>query len=70
MQNVEGCGSILDKYFDVDTMSIHIKEKNPILKKNGSPDGRKSIICEETLDKKAVNTLIDEIFMEIEERED
>jgi predicted PilT family ATPase len=70
MQNVPGCGSILDKYFDIDTMSIHIKEKNPILKKNGGPDGRKSVICKETLDKKAVSSLIDQIFLEIEGRDD
>ena len=70
MENVQGCGSILDKYFDIDTMSIHIKEKNPILKKNGGPDGRKSIITKDVLDKKNVNTLIDEIFLEIEWRDD
>jgi predicted PilT family ATPase len=34
MQDVQGCGSVLDKYFDKDTMSIHIKEKNPVFKKN------------------------------------
>jgi predicted PilT family ATPase len=34
MQNVKGCGSVLDQYFGIDTMSIHIKENNPILKKN------------------------------------
>lgn len=69
MQNIQGCGSVLDKYFDIDTMSIHIKEKNPILKKNGAPDGRKSKIWEKIMDKQAVNNLIDDIFIEVESRE-
>lgn len=70
MENIQGCGSTLDKYFAKDTMSIHIKEKNPILKKNGSPAWRKSEILNEVLDKKAVNDLIDQIFVEIENRDD
>jgi len=70
MQNVKGCGSVLDQYFGIDTMSIHIKENNPILKKNWNPGWRKSEIWKEILDKKFVNNLIDDIFNEIETRED
>ncbi len=70
MQDIQGCGSVLDKYFDKDTMSIHIKEKNPIFKKNWGPGGRKSEIWKEILDKQAVNNLIDDIFVEIESRDD
>ncbi|HRX63645.1 MAG TPA: ATPase, T2SS/T4P/T4SS family [Candidatus Absconditabacterales bacterium] len=70
MQDVKGCGSVLDNFFDKDTMSIHIKEKNPILKKNGNPGGRKSEIGKEILDKKFVNNLIDDLFQEVESRDD
>jgi ATPase len=70
MQNVKGCWSILDQYFDVDTMSIHIKENTPMLKKNGSPVWRKSQVWKEVLTKDFVKNLIDDIFQEIETRED
>lgn len=70
MQDIQGCGSVLDQYFDQNTMSIHIKEKNPILKKNGGPDGRKSEIWEKILDKQTVNNLVDDLFVEVESRED
>lgn len=70
MEIVKGCGSVLDKYFGIETMSIHIKENNPILKKNWSPGWRKSEVWKEILDKKFVNNLIDDIFNEIETRED
>ncbi|HKL44326.1 MAG TPA: ATPase, T2SS/T4P/T4SS family, partial [Candidatus Absconditabacterales bacterium] len=70
MQDVQGCGSVLDKYFDKDTMSIHIKENNPILQKNGGPNGWKSVVGEKILDKKFVSNLVDDIFQEVETRED
>jgi len=70
MQDIQGCGSVLDQYFDQNTMSIHIKEKNPVLKKNWGPDGRKSEVWEKILDKQTVNNLIDDIFVEIESRDD
>jgi len=70
MQDVKWCGSVLDNFFDKDTMSIHIKEKNPILKKNWNPWGRKSEIGKEILDKKFVNNLIDDLFQEVESRDD
>ena len=70
MQDVKWCGSVLDNFFDKDTMSIHIKEKNPILKKNWNPWGRKSEIGKEIFDKKFVNNLIDDLFQEVESRDD
>jgi predicted PilT family ATPase len=33
MEKVGGCGSILDSFFDEETMSLHIKENIPILRK-------------------------------------
>lgn len=70
MQDIQGCGSVLDKYFDANTMSIHIKAKTPILKKNWGPDWRESHIEKDILDKQAVNNLIDDIFVEVETRDD
>ncbi len=70
MQNVKGCWSILDQYFGIDTMSIHIKENNPLLKKNWSPLWREPEIGDKVLDKNFVKNLIDDIFQEVETRED
>lgn len=70
MQEIKWCWSVLDKYFDDNTMSIHIKEWNPFLKKNGWPDGRNPVLSKDVMTKEMVNNLIDEIFKEIETRDD
>jgi len=61
---------VLDKYFDDNTMSIHIKEWNPILKKNWWPDGRNPVLSKEVITKDMVSNLIDDIFKEVESRDD
>jgi len=70
MQEIKWCWSVLDQYFDDNTMSIHIKEWNPFLKKNGWPDGRKPVLSKDIMTKDMVNELIDKIFKEIETRDD
>lgn len=70
MQEIKWCWSVLDKYFDDNTMSIHIKEWNPFLKKNWWPDGRNPILSKDVMTKDMVSKLIDEIFKEIETRDD
>ena len=70
MQEIKWCWSVLDKYFDDNTMSIHIKEWNPFLKKNWWPDGRNPVLSKDVMTKDMVNDLIDKIFKEIETRDD
>lgn len=70
MQIVTWCGSILDNYFDQDTMSIHIKENTPILKKKWWPGGRTPVIDWDIMTKEDVNKIIDQIYNEIESRDD
>ena len=70
MQLVPWCGSVLDKYFDQDTMSIHIKENNPILKKKWGPTWWTPVIEKDIMTKEEVNQLIDQIFKEVSDRED
>ena len=70
MQEIKWCWSVLDKYFDDNTMSIHIKEWNPFLKKNWWPDGRNPVLSKDVMTKDMVSKLIDEIFKEIETRDD
>ncbi len=70
MQEIKWCWSVLDKYFDDNTMSIHIKEWNPFLKKNWWPDGRNPVISKDVMTKEMVSDLIDKIFKEIESRDD
>jgi len=70
MQEIKWCWSVLDQYFDDNTMSIHIKEWNPFLKKNWWPDGRNPVLSKDVMTKDMVNDLIDEIFKEIETRDD
>lgn len=70
MQLVPWCGSVLDKYFDQDTMSIHIKENNPVLKKKWGPTWWTPVIEKDIMTKDEVNQLIDQIFKEVSDRED
>ena len=70
MQLVPWCGSVLDKYFDQDTMSIHIKENNPILKKKWGPTWWTPVIEKDIVTKDEVNQLVDQIFKEVSDRED
>ena len=70
MQEIKWCWSVLDKYFDDNTMSIHIKEWNPFLKKNWWPDGRNPVLSKDVMKKDMVSKLIDDIFKEIESRDD
>lgn len=70
MQEIKWCWSVLDQYFDSNTMSIHIKEWTPFLKKNGWPDGRNPVLSKDIMTKDMVNELIDKIFKEIENRDD
>lgn len=70
MQEIKWCWSVLDKYFDDNTMSIHIKEWNPFLKKNWWPDGRDPVLSKDVMTKDMVSKLIDDIFKEIESRDD
>jgi len=63
--------SILDKYFDEETMSVHFKAGRPILKKKWKPgDWKPDIDKNERPSKKEMLALIDKIFKEVEERED
>ena len=62
MKEIKWCWSVLDKYFDDNTMSIHIKEWNPFLKKNWWPDGRNPVLSKDVMTKDIVSKLIDDIF--------
>lgn len=62
--------SFLDKYFDDTTMSLHIKEGRPIIRKKGTPGNWKPVVDTTVLDKEAFTTFIDQIYQEIESRDD
>lgn len=63
--------SILDKYFAPDVMSVHFKASRPVLKKRGSPWNRRPDIDPNLVFSKAeLLSLIDNIFAEIEHRDD
>lgn len=69
MQSIIG-NSILDQFFDDHTMSVHFKEKVPYLKKIGRPGMREAEKGTEIITKEVLNNLIDQIFAEIEKRDD
>ncbi len=63
--------SVLDKYFDEQTMSLHLKANRPILRKKGYPGNRQPVVDpNEIMTKEAFNELIDQLFKEVETRED
>ena len=64
-------GFVLDHYFDEQTMSLHLKANRPILRKKGKPGERNPVIDpNEIMSKEALLALIDELFREVETRED
>ena len=69
--SVNTSGFVLDHYFDEQTMSLHLKANRPILRKKGKPGERKPVIDpNEIMSKEALLALIDELFREVETRED
>jgi ATPase len=62
--------SILDKFFDETTMSFHVKENRPITRKKGTPGNWKPVMDNDIMNKEQVRKLIDDIYKEIENRDD
>lgn len=63
--------SILDHYFDEQTMSLHLKANRPILRKKGKPGDWKPIVDpNEIMTKDKFLELVDTLFKEVESRED
>lgn len=62
--------SFLDQYFDETTMSLHIKEDRPILRKKGTPGNWKPEIDTKAFNKEEMKKFIDDIYHEIESRDD
>lgn len=68
---VNNVGFVLDHYFDEQTMSLHLKANRPILRKKGKPGERKPVVDpNEIMTKEGLLALIDELFREVETRED
>lgn len=68
---VNNAGFVLDHYFDEQTMSLHLKANRPILRKKGKPGERKPVVDpNEIMTKEGLLALIDELFREVETRED
>lgn len=62
--------SFLDTYFDETTMSLHIKEGRPMLRKKGTPGNRKPEIDTKSFAKAEMAEFIQKIYQEIESRDD
>lgn len=69
MEVVKG-NSVLDVFFELDTMSAHFKAWNRIFKKNWKPGEWKSIHEEKIVNHKELSELIDHIYQEIASRDD
>lgn len=62
--------SILDQYFDEQTMSAHFKEFTPLLQKKGRPWNRQSVKSPNPFSKLDLEHIITQIFEEIKSRND
>jgi len=70
MEEIKG-GSILDNFFDEQTMSVHFKQDTHILRKKWKPGGWISEKLEEPLPtKNFLKNLINNLFKEVEDRPD
>jgi ATPase len=54
----------LDTYFDDTTMSLHLKEGRPILRKKGFPGNRQAVLDDKSISSEELNALIEQIFAE------
>lgn len=62
--------SVLDKFFDQETMSMHVKENVPIVRKKWFPWNRRPVVDTDIFTKNDVNKLNDDLYKEIEARDD
>lgn len=62
--------SVLDRFFDAQTMSVHLQQGQPVVAKKGKPWGRELHTSEHLLDKAGMQELIDQLYAEVEGRED
>ncbi len=62
--------SFLDTYFDETTMSLHIKEGRPLLRKKGMPGNRKPELDTKSMNSEEMKAFISSIYAEIESRDD
>lgn len=69
MEKIIG-NSVLDKYFDEHTMSIHVKENCNLVQKKWSPGKREPVISDMIIKKEELTSLIDTIYKEVSERDD
>lgn len=69
MEKIIG-NSVLDKYFDENTMSLHLKENCKIKQKKWAPWNRKTIVNEDIISKQELTNLIDDLYKELSEKDD
>ena len=63
--------SVLDKYFDEQTMSLHLKADRPVLRKKGTPGNWQPVVDpNEVMTKENFHQLVDTLFKEVETRDD
>ena len=63
--------SVLDKYFDEQTMSLHLKADRPVLRKKWTPGNWQPVVDpNEIMTKENFNQLVDALFKEVETRDD
>lgn len=62
--------SFLDQYFDETTMSFHIKEGRPIVRKKWFPGNWKPVVDTKSFNKEEMKKFIDDIYQEIDSRDD
>jgi len=71
MQTVLWNSKTLDRFFDENTMSLHIKAGRPLLRKKGKPGAWKPIISpDEAMNVDDMKKLIEDILHEVEARDD
>jgi ATPase len=66
MELIQWNNSILDQYFDAETMSVHIKANCKLLKKKGRPWAWASEVSEEIFTKQQTQELIERLYNEIQ----
>lgn len=67
MQQIQWNNSLLDRYFDEKTMSVHFKAECPVLRKKGQPGKRESILGDYTVTTQELEHIVNTLLTEVKE---
>ncbi|HMY80304.1 MAG TPA: ATPase, T2SS/T4P/T4SS family [Candidatus Absconditabacterales bacterium] len=67
MQTIQGNNSVLDQYFDHQTMSVHFKADCPLMSKKGHPGNWQTVLSKESISHSDLVHLTNQLLIQVQE---